>query len=262
MTNYIKIGIGSILLLFCLTSTTFGLIINPLRPTITVPPGWSGIVEIRLTNEREIPSAIQISFKDHSREKERFNGWINFEPLEKLEFAPAESKVLRCRVSVPRKASGELNGRLAFTDVPPESTGAGPMAIRTRISIPFSVFIEGTETYAAEIQSIRLKPGDPERIEIVLENKGNVHLRSRGRCTLARKGEDKPVASFNINQIGNPIYPGQKKPLVERITQVLEPGEYTAHVQFDLKKGGSSIAKTLDLYVPDPPKKSFTSEKP
>ena len=256
------------MLLLCSAAPLLGLSIDPLRPIFTMPPGKNAIAEIRLTNDKQTSVEVKVSFNDFSRNKETSSEWVSFSfkdmeentvvdlDAQSIAINPGESKRLLCKVVVPQEATGELRGRLAFTEMPPASASvAGPMAIQTRISIPFSVFIEGTETYDLEIHSIRLNPGKPEYLEVILENKGNVHIRPKGKCTLSRQGEGRVIAKYDINQNGNPIYPGQKIPLsaIKVPTSLLASGDYNAHVQLTLKDEEDIYTKDLILHVPEAP---------
>ncbi len=225
-----------------------GLDIDPLRTELVCAPGAVQRGAISLANRSGRPIRLDVSFEDLSRHKTSCAGWLSIETGTR-EVAAGDATAVKYAVSIPANAAGEFYGRVGFSVAGDAGPQAG-VAINTRISVPLSVVVCGTEIYRAEIRHVRVQSFDPLCVEVAVMNQGNVHLRPVGECEVCAAGSGKSVARFPLNEQGFPVYPGSETRLVARAPGRLEPGDYRLTIRLPFPDREHSITGTIAFVVP------------
>jgi hypothetical protein len=223
--------------------------IEPLRTELSVERGTTTDGVITLTNERDVPVRMQVTFRDLSNYEGVPPEWIRID-TNIVELDPAESVAIPYTVRVPEQAVGEFRGRLAFEE--PRDPSSAAITIGTRISVPIYVTIAGTEQFDIRIAALRFKSFDPAEAEVEVQNHGNVYLRAKGTCTVLRDGEDETLFEFPVNEQGFPVYAGGTRYLVARSPHGLAPGAYTVRVRMDVPGNPFPSLAYYAIDVPEP----------
>lgn len=140
----------------------------------------------------------------------RVDSWLEVEP-KKFDINPGEIKKVRYKIKVPPGCKGELRAQIFFATKGPSMGGIG---IRNRFGVAVYVAIKGTEVVEAEITDVSISGLSPEseknpeggiKIRVTVQNKGNVHLRPRGKVII--KDEEGEVVKELTLPYGYPIMP-------------------------------------------------------
>lgn len=225
------------------------LIIDPLRTFHSVAPGEELHGSITLKNPESSTAQFEIQFRDITSKalRDAFPDWIDFEKT-LVTLAPNESKAIPYTVRVPEEATGEFAGRVSF--MTPRNSKKGMVKIRSSIAVSIYVKVKGTERYDIEVKVLQIKPNTPLEADIVLLNRGNVHVRPLAKCRIIPEGASTPILSFSANEDRYPIYPGEERSFAGRLETPLAPGLYTARIELSDKQGMSyPIEKELLLFV-------------
>jgi hypothetical protein len=160
--------------------------------------------------------------------KERPAGfaWLDITPSG-FELGPRQVKEAAYRVSVPKEASGELNGMI-FVEARPARAQEGSIGINTSIGIPIYVVIKGTERYRAEIKGLRVASESPLALAVTIGNSGNVHIRPRGTVKISDK---KTKIVLPLNEYNYPVLPFSDRTLEIKSDERLRKGEYMAEIE-------------------------------
>lgn len=233
-------------LFFSLGTPSPGLLIEPLRTILSVAPGDQTQGTIAVTNEKEAPISLKLTFRDHST----FQDWILID-TDPIHLDPSEEKQIVYTIAVPLGASGELQGRLSFREMNPDAEQrTASLSIFTSISIPIYVRIKGTERYEADITDVRPHPFDASRIEVVVDNPGNVHIRPKGSITItADKRQERTINKAGVNRDGAPVYAERERVLTTKLSAPLDPGKYTAHVELTYADNMYHIDRQFPLTI-------------
>ncbi len=244
--KYLTINI----LLFSLISTySFGLSIDPIRTIKYRDAGTITNDVIILKNIKDTATAFDISFRDMSINNTSSLEWMKI-PEKSVQFKPNESINLNYELHIPEDAKGEYYGRLSFVekDIDADNSEAtGMMSIKTKISVPVFIIVNGTQNYDSELVSLRLNPRNDKQLEILLHNKGNVHIRPLGECNIMKEGSEEILNKYPINSDAFPVYPQTSRVLVVNMTQKLKPGNYTIDVYFPKDTLGINLSGSYNL---------------
>lgn len=113
-----------------------------------------------------------------------------------------EAKRIRFSVHAPKKAKGELIGKLSFTSKSHE----GAM-LSFRLSVAMYLVIQGTERKEGMVKAISVIPSTDTTVSYLFANTGNVHLRPKG---LLRIYDEKDVLVANVVYDQSlPTFPGK-----------------------------------------------------
>jgi len=219
--------------------------IDPLRTELSVPPGGTLEGQIVLTNEKDVPVRIDVSFRDRSASG-LVTDWIEIDTGEIL-LEPGESAPVPYRVAVPSGAAGEFFGRVGFSEV--QDTGPGAVAVQTRISVPIFVAVRGTEDYRATITGVRVVSDDPLRAEVLVKNEGNVHVRATGECVVTTSDGDTEVLRMPVNAQRFPLYPARVGCLVAKTNEQLQPGQYIFDIRLRFPDEANVVSERFDVSV-------------
>ena len=234
-------------LLFCIN--LLGLQIDPLRTMITVDAGKKEVGCITLTNTNNKKSNISVSFENQAihgdlGKKDWLTSDQNFVVIE-----PGQQAVLKYEVFISDGVTGELRSRIAFSEVSPDQK-EGAVAINTKISVPFFATVKGTEVYDFEVVSFEVKDDAKETANVIIHNRGNVHVRPSGICSISKMGEEKPLQSIQLNKTKYPVFPNEEKEFYMKLNKPLSPGKYTVELQLEsITQINHSIRQILEFEV-------------
>ena len=243
-----RMGVWGLACVVCATTAGAGLGIDPMRTELSARPGSTVQGAIALTNEKDTPITLDVSFQERSALANVRQDWIRIQCGQRT-LKPQETTTVNYTLAIPETAAGEFYGRVGFSEVP-EGATPGAVSIQTKISVPLFVTIEGTERYQAQIQAVALKSHDPVNVEVLVENSGNVHLRAVGECTILDRATGQVVQRFPVNEQKFPLYPGLTNRLVARGGGRLEPGAYSCTIRIPFPDEERAVTKTVDLNVP------------
>lgn len=211
----IIIAIAIMSALFCATPS-YCLVMGPARFEVSLPPGEIAEGDYYVQNDTERPAHIVVEPENWFKEsydygKLDIKDWVEFDTYE-FDLKPKEIKKLRLRIKVPTDVKGELVSQIFFTSSVLKEDGTPSEGIKARVGAVLYVAIKGTEIVDAEIENItiskELKNGNENiKIEAVVKNKGNVHIRPEGKVTIDDKA-GKRLAELNLRS-GKTCLPGQ-----------------------------------------------------
>ncbi|MCK4462835.1 MAG: hypothetical protein KAU58_00820 [Candidatus Omnitrophica bacterium] len=187
-----------LLSLFFYTRGVHGITIGPSRFEVSLPPGEIAVADYYVQNETDKPIHVVVEpenwFRDAYLYKDlAIEDWIKLDTYE-FDLEPKEIKKLKLTIKVPVDVTGELVAQIFFTS----AAGGGKSkvgAVRARLGAVLYVAIKGTEKIDAEIENIFVSKITTQgkealQIKVRVRNKGNVHLRPKGKVLIEdRKGE-------------------------------------------------------------------------
>ncbi len=230
------------------TSFSWALVIDPPGVKLFGLPGETIEGSIALKNEKTELIELEVVHRNGSLTAEEFPDWLALKP-QKMSLEPDEETQLYYKVEIPEEATGQFLAIIGFDEAVKGEAGQ-MLNIRTRISIYLAVTIEGTEVYTGEIQSINFNPMKPTQLNVVVENKGNVYVKSQGYCRITNCDGD-VVAEFTVNPKKAPVYAGKNRNLIGIMDRPLEPGDYEVTVEFPFPDEAHLIKKTGPLRIID-----------
>jgi len=234
--------------------------ISPNRVGLTLPAGEDHAGIFTVGNPGDTPVKIKVSVQDWSSEqygrvvtKEEGSSlsWIKFDPLE-VELEPHQSATVNYDITLPDDAKGEYIAMVFFSNIPEPSEAA--ISVISRIGNSLYVIIEGTEVVEAEIGDVSIKSAQPLKVDVTVENSGNVHIRPKGKMIIRRKGlflsqKDKKPIEISFNKGGFPVLPAREYVYTVKSKETLKPGKYS--LELDLEYGDGSYLKKIIEFKTD-----------
>ena len=221
--------------------------IIPVKTELSGKPGDTLTGTIAVTNQKDTPIVLETIFKYLN--KDVAEDWISID-LDQHDIAPHETADIVYTIHIPEDARGNLLGRVGFSEAVDER--AGIMSVRTRISVPLYVIIEGTENYQADITQFFITSTDSINITFSLKNNGNTYHRFKGVCSIVNNVSDETVCRFPVNTKEFPVYPGVEETFKEEQAVTLNPGDYTATLQISFPDKDNMVTKSVNFTVSDP----------
>jgi hypothetical protein len=231
--------------------------IEPLRTELEGEAGATLRGRFIVGHGKEEVMDLEIAFQDHSLGRTSFPEWIRFEAM-RFPVDPDSQVAIPYVISVPPDASGELYGRVSFSEALPE--GAGAVSIRTRLSLPVYVKILGTMEYAGAIRDVTVLSVAPLKIRILVSNAGNVHVRAQAHLRVMDAAGEKILFTEPIQKHAAVFYPGQDKELVHTSARALPPGRYRAVLTLPFPDAARALTSEFDVNVPDKSQEQTESE--
>lgn len=192
--NKILLLIG---LLFCFSLSYAGLSVDPLVTNIKCKPEfqYKGQFLVKNTYDRDINIIVDV------KQGKTFlgNGDIdikNWLKVEKNKYFIKAGKTLEVpyTANIDKKFKGSVSARLTFTAYTEEK-----QMITISISVPIYITIEGTENIDFDIDTLNLYTSkDNISYKLVLENKGNVHIRHSGMIEIYSKNKKKLLKTIYL----------------------------------------------------------------
>lgn len=213
---------------------------------------------ITLKNEKAVPIELEVTFRNSSLTADKFPGWLALTP-QKFSLNPDEEKKLHYKVSVSKEATGQFLGIISFDEIVKDEKKQ-MLGVRTRISIYIATTIEGTEVYAGKIQSIKLNPSKQDQFNVLVENEGNVYVKTKGQCTIKSVATGEMIAEFTVNPKMAPVYANKTRNLIGKMDSPLRPGDYEVIVEFPFPDDDHLISKTISLNIPEDTKLDQSEE--
>ncbi len=241
-------------LLFVLTGLVLSswslsaLVIDPPGVKLSSLPGERIEGFITLKNEKGTPIELEIVHRNSSSTAEKFPDWLTLEP-EKMSLEPHEERQLHYKVSIPKEATGQFLSVIGFDEK--VDGDAQMLKMRTRISIYLATTVLGTEIYAGDIKSLSFNPNRPTLLNVLLENTGNVYVKSKGVCRITDSATGDLVTVFSVNPRKAPVYARTSRNLVGKMNSPLQPGDYEIAVEFPFPDEARLIRKTVPLTISD-----------
>lgn len=234
-------------LLFCFSFAYAGLSVSPGVTNISgfANEGYKGKYLVKNTYDRNINISIEV-LKGNSFSVNKnidVNRWLVFEKYKY--FIPAgETIEVPYTVVVDEKAKGSISARINFS-VDQEKD----QMISISISVPIYVTVKGTENIDFCIDSLDLANTEKNiSYKLVLENKGNVHIRHTGSIEVYTKNKRILVKNILISDTV-PTYCESKREFIESLISKteLKKGKYVA--VFKIRAFDKEIIKEINFKV-------------
>jgi hypothetical protein len=206
---------GWVLILLGAMSASIGkavaLQVSPPRIEFFLNPSQSASSSFTVTNDLPEPVRVHVSSKDWfvlpANKGITVGDWMTL-GQKQFDLDVGESRDVSFSVrapSVPAPAQGSLVGMASFLQETQNGTG-----VSTIISASVYITLKGTEKKDFAVKNLGLRVKDGQfQAGVVVENKGNLHLRPQGRIELRDK-RGAVVASVQFQE-GRPVYPGQER---------------------------------------------------
>lgn len=228
-----------------------GITVDPVRQEIKVSPGNEAQGSYFVYNVGKEPTHVTVAARDWFVLKENrginVDSWLNITPQE-LDLEPGERKEIKYEVVVPARAIGELVAMISFVPRAEEES-----MINVVFSVSLYVMIEGTEILKGEISKVDIRKWEREgsselRFGVVVENRGNVHLRPKGKIVIEdRKG--KQIKELELTY-GWPVYPGKNRAYFgDWKVASLKSGKYKAMATVNYGDPENILKKTVSFEV-------------
>jgi hypothetical protein len=226
-----------------------GLSITPLRTELTGSPGTTLSGSLSVYDNNTMPVSYEVTMEGSVGDQNDIRSWLQV-ATNRVDLKPKEKIELNYTIQIPSTAKGELLGRVGFLAVP-SGEGSSPVAIRTKISVPIHVLIEGTVEERAAIKALYWSNEHPQNLDLAVENTGNVLLRLSGECRLIDTKTGEVVASLPVNQAHTPLYTGVTRIFPMKLLSPLKPGTYEAHARVVLS-GSKQVLEHQQMFsVPE-----------
>jgi hypothetical protein len=173
--------------------------------------------------------------------------WIETEPKE-FSIKPYEKKPIRLTIKVPADSSG--GGRYACVKFNVHGS-ASDTAMPSPFYVPVILTFTKPIIRAVKVEEIALTGLMPARVDALVKNIGNIHLKPIGKVTIYSKtktkeiagttfmGSEQPITEFSFKEVSNYVLPDGIIILEgEAAGKIRLPkGDYKIKVEIDLGKG-------------------------
>jgi len=239
------------LCLLSVNSLLAGVTVEPVRQEIKVSPGEKAQGSYFVYNVGKERTRVNVASHDWFVLRENkgisADSWLKITPQE-LDLEPGERKEIKYNVAVPTRALGELVAMISFVPQAEEES-----AINVVFSVSLYVMIEGTEILKGEISKVDIRRWEKDgssdlRLAVLVENRGNVHLRPKGKVLIEeRKGKE--IREVELNY-GWPVYPGKNRAYFgDWKGASLKSGKYEATATVDYGDPENILKKTVSFEV-------------
>ena len=234
-------------LIFCFSLAYAGLSVDPAVTNIAGEPGsaYEGKYLVKNTYDKNINITVEVTKGNcFSANKDiDVDKWLVFKKY-KYPIKAGETIEVPYSVKIGEDFKGSISSRINFS-VDQEQ---GQM-ISISISVPIYVTVIGTENIDFVIDSLDLySAGQNISYKLVLENKGNVHIRHSGNIELYTKKKKKLLKNISIQETV-PTYCEQKREFSEKLlpTKELKKGKYVA--VFKIRALGKEVTKEINFKI-------------
>ncbi len=239
--------VPSVILLF--TNCLSALQVSPLRTIAQIEAGQKTEGSITLINNKDFPVSIEVESKDLVQNENNDAEWFTLSQ-DAIFLEPNSDTSLDYKVLLPEGSTGEYKARVAFLERPLNSEGEALVSINTKISIPLFFSVKGTEVYDFEVVDFKLDKNSRSEAEMVIINRGNVHVRPIGTCLIKCLNENSVIKSLAVNSDGYPIFPGLEQQFKVKLGASLPTGKYAAELEFKLSNTSEhSIRKSFEFEI-------------
>ena len=217
-----------IIFLFCFGLSYAGLSVDPTVTNIKCEAGsvYKGKYLLRNTYDRDINIIIQ------AEQGETFSGngkadvkdWLKFKEY-KYFIKAGKTVEIPYTADINKKFKGSLSARISFFVAQEKN-----QMVTVKIVVPVYVTVNGTENVDYCIDSLSIHTSENKvYYKLVLENKGNVHIRHCGNIEIY-SGDKKKLLKTVYIQETVPTYCGEKRNFSEILfpKTELKEGEYVA----------------------------------
>lgn len=246
------------------TLLAFGVEIEPMRIEYTLDAGKTYSGSFKLKNPSSFSVDVFVSSGEYryifsegsippAGDKKTLpscQDWFQFEKT-KFNLNPGGSCDVKFLIKVPKDVKQEhlcailFDERRSLQEIKPkEKTGNVQIQLTPRFSIPVYIFIKDTEKILAQIPAVSVV-SEPEkggvRINITLENTGNVHIRPLGTLVILNQNGE-VVKNMPIGK-SLPIFPAYKE-TIPVICPKLPAGKYSIIATIEVSKDNIIQRKT------------------
>lgn len=233
-------------LIFCCGFVYAGLSVDPAVTNISGEPGSSYEGKYKVKNTYDRPISVTVELSDWNSFSGNKNvdpkNWVKFEK-ERYFLSAGETVEIPYKVFILDDFKGSVSCRINFA-VDQEK---GQM-ISISISVPIYATVVGTENIDFDIDSVDLYNNNNNGVsyKMVLENKGNVHIRHSGTIEIYTKNKKKLLKTVSIPETV-PTYCQQKRNFADMMLSKtdLKKGKYTAI--FKVKALGKEATKEIEF---------------
>lgn len=231
------------------SSLIAGIGVDPTVMEISVSPGGKAKGVFTVVNDGDESVQVVVQPENWPRRKKAIDitSWLKIKP-EEFKLGAKGVRKVRYKVKVPKEAEGELMSMVFFATTAPAGRAVN---IRTRFGVALYVTIKGTEVLEGEISDFKVKKvkskEEKEKLyfTILVENRGNVHFRPRGKVII-EDGEGEKLDEVEV-QYGWPVFP-ENRQLYRANWEPEEilPGTYKAIAIFNYGDIYSELDKQLE----------------
>lgn len=170
-----------------------------------------GIFTVVNDGDESVQVVVQPENWPRKREAVDISSWLKIKP-EEFKLGAKGVRKVKYKVRVPKDTEGELMSMVFFATTAPAGRAVN---IRTRFGVALYVTVKGTEVLEGEILDFKVKKTTSKEqrekfhFTALVENKGNVHFRPRGKVII-ENGEGKKLDEVEI-QYGWPVFPNDKR---------------------------------------------------
>ncbi|MCR4662264.1 MAG: hypothetical protein K5622_00055 [Endomicrobiaceae bacterium] len=233
--------------LFCFSLSYAGLSIDPSVTNIAGEPGsvYDGKYLVKNTYDKKINVTVAAEKGNcFSANKDvELDKWLSFEK-DKYSIQAGETVEVPYSIKIGEDFKGSVSARITFS-VDQEQG----QIITISISVPIYITVIGTENIDFCIDSLDLySAGKNIAYKLVLENKGNVHIRHSGNIEIYTKKKKKLLKNIQIQETV-PTYCEQKREFSEPFLSntSLKKGKYVA--VFKIKALGKEVTKEVNFKI-------------
>jgi hypothetical protein len=230
--------------IFCYGFVYAGLSVDPAVTNISGEPGsmYEGKYNVKNTYDKPISVTIELSDWNSFVKDIDPKNWVNFEKTVYY-LSAGETIQVPYKVFIHDDFKGSISSRINFA-VDQEK---GQM-ISISISVPIYVTVLGTENIDFDIETLSLYNGNNGNVsyKMVLENKGNVHIRHSGTIEIYTSNKKKLLKTISIPETV-PTYCGQKRNFADIMLSKndLKKGKYVAI--FKINALGKQVTKEIEF---------------
>jgi len=239
------------LCLLSVNSLLAGITVEPVRQEIKVSAGKEAQGSYFVYNVGKEPTRVTVAPRDWFVLEEnkgiKIDSWLRITPQE-VDLEPGEKREVKYEVAVPTRAIGELVAMVSFVPQAEEES-----AINVVFSVSLYVMIEGTEILKGEISKVDIRRWEKEgssdlRLAVLVENRGNVHLRPKGKIVIEDR-KSKEIKEVELTY-GWPVYPGKNRAYFgDWKGASLKSGKYKAIATVDYGDTENILKKTVSFEV-------------
>lgn len=222
-----------------------GVTVAPAVTELTVGSGKTAKGVFRVRNDSDVGQVVEVQPErwPPGSEGEEVASWLDVFPR-KLDLGPGKEGIVRYAVRVPVSADGELGAQVYFAS---SVSQAGALPLIQRFGCALYVRVKGTERYDLRLARVAAQRRESETVfQIVLENRGNVHVRPGATLNVATSGGTQAV----VMEGKSPIYAGTKRTFFARLKgndQVLEKSQGVVHLTFQAADGERTEVEAFQL---------------
>lgn len=221
------------------------------RTELTLKPGQTKRVRIKLTNHEERPVRMRALLQDveilpdgsPEFSAPGSTAWSLKElvssALPAFALGGRSQRTIGVQITAPQNAKGGWYGAVIFESEPVKSraAGGGLVNVNLRLAALLLITIKDTEVLKAEIKDLKAwRENGQVKVRLSVANTGNVLIRPQGQIRVRNAAS---TVDNVLNAAKIAVLPGQEK---DYLVQVPEPAAGRKEIEAELDFGGKEIA--------------------